>query len=940
MAGASFHSLFAREFDVAVFGTGFTGYAAATRLWASGKSVLLVGSTYALLWEATRALENSALNPSADPVWEKWLAPLRERGAANAEWFNPAAAEAVAANVLHKADDNLRTLLVAQPVSVEKATDGLIAGVIVATKIGLRRVRARHWIDATETGWIARIANVSPRNCIALRRSIVLHADHAEALDLAASGLIEAVPEIEWLPSHRVDERRLRFPLENGQKWYRRASELLRELRGRTSGGPAANFLVSVCAERNFPLYGDAENSSLSAAFPENLTVLSPSCRGESLVLPSERFCLGARMAIPELSFSRGEDSAPPLVEPVELDARFDVVVAGAGTGGAAAAIAASRSGVRVLAFDAIGSPGGIGVGGGVCFYFLGASGGLQDEIDRRVEKAAALFGIKPGGRWHPEAKKFVLLELFEEVGVEFLGDSILCGVERDGRSVGAVRVASEGRLLRIPAHGFIDATGDGDLCAAAGAEFSFGREGDGRTLAYTQSAFSVESGPNGPALVRYNYDDGWVDATDAEDLTRARLSGVARYMEHEEWKEGRIRLVVLTPLLGLRQSRHIHSERDLTFADLVEGARFEDSIGQVLTLADTHSVDFEFENDEMAFYYWACEAFSHRLRSDLPYRMLIPRDLDNVWIACRAAGMEVGAAYGVRMQREMQRFGEAAGVAAALAVKGGRDARTLDTFTLFTELERTGCRPSQSPPQSPPDPDALLEALDQGLPGVHLWHLARRPGLFRDVVPARLESTDPRVSFYAASILAMWGSDKAEPRLLQAILTRETGPSPEETGSQGTFKEYVSLPYWLQAVVWLRRCGSAACLDPLIALARKPGQPLNVLTIVAGTFERLVRRLGPLPQFKEARDALLSANLPEPMLFPSRSLWKTLRGEPMTTHQRIHGASTAQDHSWQLHLLIARMGDALGLPSQPEATFFLQDPRAFVRARFSPEAR
>lgn len=63
----------------------------------------------------------------------------------------------------------------------------------------------------------------------------------------------------------------------------------------------------------------------------------------------------------------------------------MDVLVAGAGTSGALAAITAGREGTRTCALEFMGFPGGIGTGAGITCYFHGAKGGLQSEIDRRT---------------------------------------------------------------------------------------------------------------------------------------------------------------------------------------------------------------------------------------------------------------------------------------------------------------------------------------------------------------------------------------------------------------------------------------------------------------------------------------------------------------------------------------------------------------------------
>ncbi len=143
------------------------------------------------------------------------------------------------------------------------------------------------------------------------------------------------------------------------------------------------------------------------------------------------------------------------------------MLVSGAGTGGAVTAIAATRQGVKTLAIDATTYPGGIGTGAGIAGYFHGAAGCFQDELDELTQELEVMLNDFSQGKnaWHPEIKKLAILDLFKNAGVEFLGDCLLCGVERtDDGGVTAVLVVIDGRLTRIRARTYTDSTGDGDL--------------------------------------------------------------------------------------------------------------------------------------------------------------------------------------------------------------------------------------------------------------------------------------------------------------------------------------------------------------------------------------------------------------------------------------------------------------------------------------------
>lgn len=945
---APWQSVFGQIFDVVVIGAGAIGFAAARELAATGRKVLLVESSGALLWEATRAQDNRnkvSNTRGASTRWEDWLGELAKRQGAETGFFDGALAEVLAAHELRQAFPRLTTLFLSVPVAVEKNGDNLTA-VIVATKAGLRRVYGRQWIDTTENGVVARLLNprleAVRRQPVALLRTVVIQLfPEVEQLEEKVLALATDWPGLELRFSVRPNERRLVWHARGA--WHREVTDLVRALRYAVGVGDQ-RLMVTHCGIREFPVYHDMDADSVSSV--ANLLLLSPSFARGGLACIGDRFSLGASCfknieLLPEASPVIREQPSEPAWPDDSGKLTSEVVVAGSGTAGAIAALAAASNGASVLALDAAELPGGIGALGGINGYCAGAEGGLQSELDHRTAEMNHLLEGAEGhaGRWHHNARSLALLDWFEQERIRFVGGQMLWGALRnaDGRLVKAVFTASEEGVFSVSAEAFIDSTGDGDLAATAGAEFSQGRGGDGRTLSYSQASFFVVEDANGRRVNWKNYDAGWVDATDPEDISRAMLEGRSQYLR-DVWTQPD-RPLQLAPLLGLRQTRQILTDRNVRFSDMIEHARFEDAVGVARTILDTHSVDFEFEDDEVAFYYWGCRSFMFRARSELPYRMLLPRNLDNVWIACRAAGMENGAAYGLRMQRDMHRLGEAAGVASALAVSARVDSRQIDFESLRTKLQASGAYTGadmlpQDGPAAISDPVGRLE---RGEPGVHLWWIYRHPERFRSVVETTLDSSNESASFQAASILAMWNCRKAEPRLLRALACLEEGP-PATPESGGAYGQEIDIPYWLQAVFLLRRCGSAACLSALKELAARSGQLLNIRTMIALTVERLARSEHGLPR-DEALDVLsllLRDPLPDPLLNPNRSLWRTLRGEEQIVLQCPSGVDLRHDHTWQLHLSVVKARQALGVEPHAEAAQYRADERFYVRKAFA----
>lgn len=933
----AFTSVFRRQFDIVIYGTGFIGFSLARQLIEKKCNVLLVGENGDLLWEATRALENTTEGRDLPDAWQTWIGSISK---ISPTWFDPAEAEIRTAAYLQEAAPQLSTLLYAVPVAVD-VSDNHIASVTVATKGGLKRIYGRHWIDASEEGIILQRLSPtgSPRKPDRTLRSIVLHSLSPEKLDALADALPQKHPGAEILPSIHETERRVRIPVTGNRSWKQSTVSLVNDLRNLLDGH--GNFTVSHCAVKDFPIY-HASTAPSPGSLPSNLHIASPRWRGETLATPGERFALGLKLAETiqihpqEGPISSQSDSDPiPLPRPDRVLDGFDVVVVGTGTGGSIAAIAAARNGAKTMALDFNPYPGGVGTGSGICFYFHGLKGGLQDEIDERVKELSEVFLGHPPRGWHHEAKKVVLLDYFEENGAEFIGSALLVGVETtpNGR-IEAVSIVTNGEIIRIAAKCFIDGTGDGDLCVLAGARYESGRVGDHRTLAYSQGAFTIHRKEDSLSLHCSNFDAGWTDPNNPEDITRARLTGIAQYKDIP-WPDDTL-LVAMTPWIGLRQSRLILTDTRVTLSDMVAHRTFPDAIGGVATIADTHSVDHEFENDEFAFYIWTCRAFRNPLSCELPYRMLLPMGLDNVWIACRAAGTEINAHYGFRMQRQMQRLGEVAGIAAAMAASLNTGSRGIDISQLQQSLRRSGALGDpQIESLEPPTNEALIEKFTSGHPGIHLWHIIQHRTLFEKVVFNRLTSPNPRTSFHAAAILAMWREPIAEDRLIQSITTLESGPSPEELSVRGPHGQCIDRPFWLQAVFFLRIIGTEKCLSALHELATKAPPLLNVKTVIALTVERLTERIGSHPLLLETLELLAAGPIEDTIQPPSFSLWHKLEGKEQPKLGNDKGAPVEENHLWQLHLILARIYRKLGRPLPGEIRRHIHDQRAIVRRGF-----
>ena len=171
--------------------------------------------------------------------------------------------------------------------------------------------------------------------------------------------------------------------------------------------------------------------------------------------------------------------------------AEADVVVCGGGTAGAIAAIASARTGAGTLLIDQYGRVGGMASTG---MSFLGVSdaggrralGGIGAEMFERLQTLGAAFADRPDKQVgsvtvaDPLALQHVLLTMLMEAGVRFLLHTFCADVLVEQRRVRGLVVANKAGIELLPARAIVDATGDGDVAARAGARFVLGRERDG----------------------------------------------------------------------------------------------------------------------------------------------------------------------------------------------------------------------------------------------------------------------------------------------------------------------------------------------------------------------------------------------------------------------------------------------------------------------------
>jgi len=930
-----------RTYDGVVCGAGFAGLAAAVAIRRRGFSVLLVEPRSAIAWEATRAYRLDWRDTHSE-FGQALAARLAEkRGLAHGRLDAPIC-ELVIDEMLAEARVDL--LLLARTVGLG-IDDGAVRSVQVASKSGEKTVRARAVVDGTRNAFLWTRSGGTLTDAPGQAGIFTAFLNGADQVpdEPRVLGDLAGVSGVVLRPSVWPGEVAAEYEVASGDISQARLAlpEFLRALRRAVP--ELAGAMLTHAGMETFPVsWPRAEAPGCRHPRIGNLFGAGSWCTdvAES-PCPADLIELGQRVGeevadtLASLPAPQAGTVEPSVTTPPIRDA--EVVVVGGGTAGAVAAIAAARGGVRTVLLEQGSSLGGVGTTGGIHLYYHGVVGGIQDELDKRVEDLSPVFLAAHACQgFHPEAKKVVLEQMAREAGVEVLYDTTLTNVETDhpesvlpaaagsrppSRVRAVIGATSEGNVVwrtRV----LIDASGDGDAAAMAGASFIFGRETDGLPHAYSQSAGVLDARRG---LRGLNFDAGYCDPTDVVDMTRARRRGLELYRLQQRAPEDR--LLYIAPLLGLRNARQVVGDYQLTLADQIEGREFPDVIAYAYSHYDNHALDYENESDAAAFWVWVLGNWRRPIGCEIPYRCLLPQGVEGLLVACRALSVTQDAHFQLRMQRDLQRIGEAAGMAAVLAVRQDKPPRHIDVAQLQAELIRVGALGKPEPkalpapseravvlhesawrPAPPPalPAEQLVGALGGEKTGDTVWALVRKG---RDSVPAlrgALESEDSDKRYWAAAALAALGQNDGAEELARYIRERDASAVRHFLKGDGP------APRPLAAVCLLGRLGERSAVPAILDVVQDEKAPLD--TLIAAV--RALGRIGD-PAAAPGIEAMLTrADLP------------TIRG----LQDSGAAAQAQEDCRWQIDLAAAEALGRLGRPRPDLVQPHLSDERVLVR--------
>lgn len=416
-----------------------------------------------------------------------------------------------------------------------------------------------------------------------------------------------------------------------------------------------------------------------------------------------------------------------------------DVIACGGGTSGIFAALAAAKGGANTLLIEKEGF-----LGGTATSYLvnplpemMGKGGIIQDFMDKmaklggyiKQKPADVEYDFSMANTYDIELFKDVALEMLHDAGVKILLHTLVVKSILEKGVIKGIIIENKSGRQAVMAKRVIDCTGDGDVSAFSGAPFEKGREKDGlmpsvSLLFHLQNEGRLEDNPAipvggifllAPVLMglakekgidyQLPYDASFlvpmpvsrgrslvnlahvknVDGTKAEDLTKAHIvlrkqirEAVDLLKNHPYFKDAYVALTATN--IYVRETRRIKGEYVITEEDALSGKSFEDAVTSCRYMIDVHPID----DTEVGRY-------DNHPPFDIPYRSLVPLNVENLLMAGRCVSSDRVAQSALRISGTCMSTGEAAGTAAALSVKKDLSPRTLDGRTVRELLEGNG---------------------------------------------------------------------------------------------------------------------------------------------------------------------------------------------------------------------------------------------------------
>jgi FAD dependent oxidoreductase len=423
----------------------------------------------------------------------------------------------------------------------------------------------------------------------------------------------------------------------------------------------------------------------------------------------------------------------------------FDVIVAGSGSAGATAAIAAARTGARTLLVERLGFLGGTSTAVLDTFYgfytpgskSLKVVGGIADDVVKGLAAYGACmerpntYGAGTGVTYNSEYLKVIWERLVQDAGAAVLLYAWIQEATVAQQKIVSLTVATKQGLKKISGKCFVDATGDADVSFFAGAPCEIAGEDEPAQMLTTtfkvvnvdvaarkslskkefhaRMALAAESGrfklprregsdhitpiahmmaTNMTRVQSFETSNGkFRNATDPDLLTHAEIEGRRQALEYLRFLKAEIpgyadsELVAFGTQIGVRETRRVQGDYRVTKQDVLSARQFDDQVGLCGAPIEDHH-----EGTDTQWQY-----LPDGQCVGIPYRSLVPQKIENLLVSGRCFSATHDAHASIRSMAQCMAMGQAAGTAAALSVKAKRTPRELDFQSLRETLRKDG---------------------------------------------------------------------------------------------------------------------------------------------------------------------------------------------------------------------------------------------------------
>lgn len=413
---------------------------------------------------------------------------------------------------------------------------------------------------------------------------------------------------------------------------------------------------------------------------------------------------------------------------------QYDVIVAGGGTAGFAAAVTAAKAGKSTLLIEENAYLGGTATGAQIS-QFMGFANdeteeslrGLVSDLLRRLKAAGGSEGMShiylSGDKnlgvsvipYQPDILKDIIDDMITEAGVDVLLHTRVIGAEINHGKISSLQIHNVEGVQSVTGQIIIDATFHGSVAASCGCPWKMGDENgvlQPGTLIYQIAGVDADryakvTQPEKAALAQKGLEQGCLYVNNLlarplpngifqSNMSRVRIDPLDTFAWSKAEMEARRQvrrisrffienvpgfehayLVTTGDFTGLRDSRRILGQYVLSNEDVLEGHEFPDSVAKSsypIDVHDANGVGSHVVKPKTGVFY-------------IPYRAMTVKEASNLILAGRCISAEHEAHACIRVMITCMRLGEAAGMAASESINRGCEANALDGAILKERL-------------------------------------------------------------------------------------------------------------------------------------------------------------------------------------------------------------------------------------------------------------